>query len=74
MLRWEMVERGLSGCAFVGEPVAKGSRPKNDHFLADLVGLGVAGLRGRTGGTAPKSGIDPLLLGDRRAGSCSWML
>jgi hypothetical protein len=71
MLKFEIVERGLSGWARVGEPVTKGSRLKNDHFFVDLVGLGVAGVTGMEGGSEPKRGIDPRLLGERRAESCS---
>lgn len=69
-----MVERGLSGWGRIGDPAAEESRPKSDHFFEDLVGLGVAGLSGMLGGSEPSSGIDPLLRGDRRAGSCSWAL
>jgi hypothetical protein len=70
----DSAELTLTGRERVGEGATNGSSPKNDHFLLDFVGLGVAGAIAAlspAGGMAPKKGMDPLLLGDGRGCSCS---
>jgi len=71
----EFEELELTGLDRLGDPATKGSKPKNDHFLADLVGLGVAGATDAlAGGKTPKKGIEPRLRGDGRDASWSWVL
>jgi len=55
----------------VGEG-AKGSKLKKDHFLLDLVGLGVgSSMLAEGGGRVPRQGIDPRRRGDTGESSSS---
>lgn len=67
-------EPALMGRKRVGEG-AKGSKLKKDHFLLDLVGLGVASsMLAEGGGSVPRQGIDPRRRGDTGESSSSWLL
>lgn len=62
----DSVELELQGRALVGDPdPAKGSKPKNDQRLDDLVGLGVGEATADVSATSSNAGIELRRLGER---------